>query len=296
MEIRHLKTFLAVARRLSFYKAAEQLHYAQSSVSAQIRNLEQELNVKLFDRLGRQVILTEAGARLRHYAAKMVDLASETREAFLPGKELSGSLTIRAPESFAVCRLPAVLKRFHERHPRVSVRFITCAREGLARDLQKGVTDLAFLLDDSITGADLEVELLKTEPLALVCGRGHALENRETIETRDLAGQKWLFSRADCSYRRLVAETLRLAGAEVSVPAEMDSLAAIKQCVRIGLGISVLPLAAAAQELARNELAAPDWLDGPQETGLLMIWHRQRWLSPLLSAFMDCARSRVCAP
>ena len=86
MEIRHLKTFLGVANALSFNKAAEHLNYAQSSVSAQIQALEEELGVQLFDRLGRRILLTEAGVRLLDYAEKILQLADETRAELADGK------------------------------------------------------------------------------------------------------------------------------------------------------------------------------------------------------------------
>ena len=86
MEIRHLKTFLGVAKALSFNKAAEHLNYAQSSVSAQIQALEEELGVQLFDRLGRRILLTEAGIRLLDYAEKILQLVDETRAELADGK------------------------------------------------------------------------------------------------------------------------------------------------------------------------------------------------------------------
>ena len=92
MEIRHLKTFLGVAKVLSFNKAAEHLNYAQSSVSAQIQALEEELGVQLFDRLGRRILLTEAGLKLLNYAEKMVQLVDETRAELTSEKEPQGSL------------------------------------------------------------------------------------------------------------------------------------------------------------------------------------------------------------
>jgi DNA-binding transcriptional LysR family regulator len=131
LEIRHLRTFLAVARHLSFNKAAKELHYAQSSVSAQIQSLEEELNVKLFDRLGRGILLTEAGERLEPYARKMLDLSEETLSDIAGEMMPRGRLIIRVPESMAICHLPAAVARFHEQFPEVQLTFTTCAHEGV---------------------------------------------------------------------------------------------------------------------------------------------------------------------
>jgi len=129
MEIRQLRSFQTVANLLSFNKAAGQLHYAQSSISAQIQTLEEEFGVQLFDRLGRKVQLTESGTYLLKYANKILDLVEETQSEVARNKELVGSLTVRVPETFGVHRLPAVIKDFHGRFPKVQLNFITCAHE-----------------------------------------------------------------------------------------------------------------------------------------------------------------------
>jgi DNA-binding transcriptional LysR family regulator len=295
MEIRHLRTFLKVSNLLSFYKAAEQLHYAQSSVSAHIRNLEEELKVKLFDRLGKRVILTEAGERLRQYAQKMVELAEETQAAFNPQDRLQGVLTVRVPESFAIHRLPELIVRFRQRHPEVFLRFITCARESLARDLQKGVTDLAFLLDESIQSSDMHVKMLMTEPLVMVGRPDHILTSASHVATTDLAGQTLLTCRTDCSYRRLVEGVLHHQGVNMPTPVELNSVTALKACLLKGIGVAVLPRIAVRKEFENNRLVPIHWTDGPQEAGLLMIWHHRRWLSPILKAFMTSAEDYLAS-
>ena len=169
MEIRQLKTFQTVARFLSFNRAADELHYAQSSISAQIQALEEELGVQLFDRLGRRILLTEAGVRLLQYAEKILDLADEAPSGVVDSRELRGSLTIKVPETIGVHRMPPVISRFRSRYPKVRLRFVSCSHEGLQKDLRKGITDLAFLLTESIQAADLEAEMLGIEPP----GTGH---------------------------------------------------------------------------------------------------------------------------
>ena len=186
MEIRQLKSFRTVANLLSFNKAAEQLNYAQSSISVQIQTLEEELGIPLFDRLGKRVQLTENGTLLLQYANKILDLVDETNSAVTADKEPVGSLTVRIPESFGVQRLPPVIKAFHTKFPKVRLNFITCALEGLEKDLRKGVTDLAFLLAESISAQDLEVERLGFESVVLVASPHHPLNSKRSVHTRDL--------------------------------------------------------------------------------------------------------------
>lgn len=290
MEFRDLKTFASVARLLSFNRAGEALHAAQSTVSARIAGLEDELGVRLFDRLGRKVALTEAGVRLLDYATKMLDLEDEAR-AFVAGEgEAQGALMVRVPESLAVCRLGRIVRRFRDRFPWVRLEFTTCSYEGLAQDLRRGVTDLAFLLADSIQAGGLRVEMLRTERLVLAAGPEHCLVGRGPLEPGDLAGETLVLSRSDCAYRRMFEALLADAGVRTGIGVEFSSVAGLKACLAAGVGVSILPEAAVREEVADGRLAVLPWAGEELETGVLMVRHRDKWLSPALAGFMSLAR------
>jgi DNA-binding transcriptional LysR family regulator len=290
MEFRQLNTFLTVARQLSFYKAAQKLHYAQSSVSAQIMALEDALGVKLFDRLGRRILLTEAGERLLPYAEKITALASEGHSALARPKSLHGTLTVRVPETLAVFHLPGILTQFRSRYPKVGLRFITCTHDKLAKDLRKGVTDLAFLITDDISGGDLDIEQLGFEQLVLVARPDHPLAGETRVATEQLANETILLSRNDCSYRRILEKILAQEKIQVSKMVELNSVAAIKACVGKGLGITIIPEVSVRRELKAERLGVIDWVEGPLEAALMMIWLKERWRSPSLSAFIHTCR------
>jgi len=290
MEIRHLRTFLTVAKLLSFNKAAENLHYAQSSISAQIQALEAELAVQLFDRLGRRILLTEAGERLVPYAERIIDLADETKAEIGSGREPEGSLTIRIPESLGIYRLPPVIHEFSSRFPRVRLNLTTCAHEGLHKDLRKGVIDLAFLLAEAFQAADLEVEALGFESLVLVAGPGHRLAGQGLVRTRDLAGDSLLLNKVDCSYRRLFEQILDEAGVSVKPSGVFHSVETLKRCVMAGAGITILPEVSVSEDIERRKLIPLAWEEGKLEVAVLMIYSKGRWLSPTLQAFMEVAR------
>jgi DNA-binding transcriptional LysR family regulator len=293
MEIRHLRTFLTVAKLLSFYKAGERLHYAQSSISAQILSLEGELGVHLFDRLGRRIVLTEAGERLIKYAERIIDLADETRADIGAGKEPKGSLTIRIPESLGVHRLPPVVHEFSRRFPKVRVDFTTCAHEGLRKDLRKGLVDLAFLLTESFEEADLETEAVGFESLVLVSGPSHHLAQEELVRTSDLKGALLLLSKVDCSYRRLLERMMEEEGIPPRATLIFHSVETLKACVMAGTGMTILPEISVLEEIQKGRLKRLAWEEGTLEVAVLMIWSKERWLSPTLSAFMDIVRKEL---
>ena len=123
MELRQLQTFREVARTLSFTRTANTLNYAQSSVSAQIQALEEELNVTLFDRLGRRIVLTDAGQRLIPYVDKILALADEAQKVVTGDTEPTGVLTIGAPETICAYRLPTVVEAYRRCYPNVDIIF-----------------------------------------------------------------------------------------------------------------------------------------------------------------------------
>jgi DNA-binding transcriptional LysR family regulator len=291
MELRDLKTFAAVARNMSFHRAGLELHAAQSTVSARIAALEQDLGVRLFERLGRRVALTEAGERLRGYADKLADLEDEARAWVVGAAEARGRLTVRVPESLCAWRMGPVIRDFRARFPHVALAFTTCAHDGLDKDLRQGVTDLAFLLAEGVSARDLKVEALGVERLVLVAAPGHPLARRESVGPGELAGQTLVLSRADCSYRRMLEGLLDERGVARAAALEFSSVAALRGCVMGGMGVSLLPEFAAADDLAAGRLVALPWVDGPLETAVLMIRHTDKWLSPPLAAFMDMARA-----
>lgn len=197
MEFRQLRTFRVVADRLNFTRAAEQLFLAQSSVSAQIQALEQELDVKLFDRIGRRVLLTDAGRKLYNYARRIEGMTEEIRAEVADDTYFRGSLTIRVPESLASVYMPAVIDSFHRQNPEVKLNLINCTDRQLREELNSGRIDLAFLIIDAVNFGKVNVKMLKTEPLGLVCGPGHPLAGLERVQLSDLQSHTLLLPKTD---------------------------------------------------------------------------------------------------
>ena len=197
MEFRQLRTFRAVADNSSFSKAAEELFMAQSSVSAQIRALEEELNLKLFDRIGRRVLISDAGRKLYEYARRIEDMAAEIRSELTSDKNFRGSLTIRIPETLASVYMPEVVERFYKDHPLVKLNLINCSDVQLREELNSGRIDLAFLMTDSIHLKEVNVRMLKTENLILISGPAHPLAKKKKVLQNDLKGQTLLLPKTD---------------------------------------------------------------------------------------------------
>ncbi|MBU3951572.1 MAG: LysR family transcriptional regulator [Proteobacteria bacterium] len=197
MEFRQLKTFRAVADDQSFTRAAQKLFMAQSSVSAQIKALEQELDVRLFDRIGRRVLITDAGSTLYEYARRMEDMTKEIRSEVSGSSQTRGSLTIRIPETLAAIYMPQIVEDFHGHHPEVKLIFINCSDQKLREELNSGRIDLAFLMTDAVYFKEVNVRLLKTEKLIMVSGPSHPFVGRKRVTYPDLSNQTLLLPKTD---------------------------------------------------------------------------------------------------
>jgi DNA-binding transcriptional LysR family regulator len=253
MELRLLRTFRAVAATGSFTRAAADLGYVQSNVTAQIKTLERDLGTPLFERLGRRIVITDAGRRLVPYAERILRLAEEASEDLRTGgDEVAGTLRIGAAETLCAYRLPEVLRTLRTRLPRLRVVFRPASRSALLADLSAARIDAALLLEEPIAAPDLAVEALCAEPVVFVAAPDHRLAGVDPVTATDLAAEQLIQVEPDCAHRQVVDRELRSAGIDPPVLAEFANLEAVKRCAVAGLGVAALPAVAVAAELDRG--------------------------------------------
>ncbi|GHO42625.1 LysR family transcriptional regulator [Ktedonospora formicarum] len=291
MDIRQLTTFRMLAHTLSFSRTAQTLNYVQSSVTTQIQGLEEELGVKLFDRLGKRVILTEAGRKLLHYAEKILGLVDEARHTLMEDENLSGSICISAPESLCTYRLPSVIQQFHARFPHS--RLVFRPTQDQLKSLSEGEVDVAFVLDEPVRSTAFEVESLGYETLLMLAAPRHPLAAIEHIQSQDIQGEQFLLTEKGCMYRNVFERELRIAGIDAVTDLEFTSVEAIKQCTMSGMGITFLPRLTVEAELAQGQLAALQWEGHDFQILHQMLWHKEKWLSPTTRAFLEVAREML---
>ncbi|WP_069999885.1 LysR family transcriptional regulator [Cellulosilyticum sp. I15G10I2] len=290
MELQQLKTFRIVAEAHSFTKASELLNYAQSSISAQIRLLEEELQVKLFERIGRRIFLTKPGEKLLAYAEQILKLEEEAK-AVITGSDLpKGTLIIGAPESICIYRLPKILQEYRRRYPEVEIVLKLGSCADIFNWARNNVVDIALLMDNRITIKDLVIESLKPENITLVVAMNHPLSDHEHISPSDLEGEHLILIEKDACYRCLFEGQLAQAEVQLGSTLEIGSIETIKKCVISGLGISLLPQMTVEQELSAGTLKNLHWTGSDFDIFTLMIYHKDKWLSPAMEVFMELTR------
>ncbi|WP_223067243.1 LysR family transcriptional regulator [Paenibacillus caui] len=290
MESRHLHTFLTVVETGSFTRAALKLDYAQSSITAQIQALETELEAPLFDRIGKKIILTDAGRRLLPFAQEISKMHTLAKDALRSEEEIAGTLVIGAPESLAAFRLPGIIREYRKRYPKVKIILKPGLCWELSGLLHSGELDLAFLMQPETEDKDLHKEILIDEKMALVAPVDHPLASLEVVEPFHLKDETILNTEPGCTYRTLFERHLNSHGVFPEFNLEFWSIEAIKQCVMAGLGISLLPLVTVQNELRDGKLAKLAWDDTPQRIATQIAYHAKKWKSPALDEFLLITR------
>jgi len=291
MEVRQLQIFRALAEELNFTRTAERVHTVQSNVTAQIKALEEELGAPLFDRLGRRVTLTDAGRRFQPFAEQALAAMEQGERAIC--NEPSGPLRISAPESILTYRLPVVLRNFRRKFPHVEISFRSHIETTLVSELETGKLDLVINMCDNPANPAHKSLRFHTERIFILAEPGHPLAKRRTIKPSDLAGQQLLLTEAGCGYRAKLDKVLAMQNIRPGHITEFSSVEAIKQCVCAGMGLALLPAIVVARELRQNQFKALHWNGPSLDIGTHVLWHKDKWLSPAMTAFLELIKAQV---
>lgn len=293
MELRQLHTFRTVASTLNFSRAAEALNYVPSNVTMQMKALEEELGIRLFDRLGKQLVLTTAGERFLNHIQTVLDKLDEARSAVHDNENLSGTLTISANEVLCAYRLPVVFRLFRSRHPGVRLIFRSIANQELKQSLFDGTADVVFMLDETIRSSGLAVEPMLEETFRLFAAPAHPLAERTALQLEDFHGEVFLTNEKGCTYRTMFDRSFEQEGIDSITYLEFQNAEAIKQCAMAGIGIAFLPEMAVKAEVERGELVALPWQMPDLHVYTQMLWHKDKWLSPIILSFIEAAREVI---
>lgn len=286
MDLKHLNTFLTLSKIKNFTKTAEILGYAQSSITAQIQQLEKELGTKLFERIGKNVMLTPQGSELIPYATKMLSLSVNMKEAISPSDKMSGSITIGAAESLCIYRLPTIIKAFKEKHPHIDIFLKLLKCDQFIPFLSDNSIDIAFSIGDRIDNEAITSILELSEPIILLASPQHPLASVDQISLKDFAQEAFILTGRGCCYRGAFEKDLADSNIEIKIVLETDSIQAIKQTSMINLGICVLPEISVTEEI-QKEILMPLAYKNDYKIVSQILCHKNKWVSPLLNDFIQ---------
>ena len=288
MELYQLETFEAIVAQGSFTRAAEVLSLSQPAVTRQIANLEAELKMPLFDRLGRAVQLTAAGEALHRYAENILLLAQEARQAVADvGAGNAGRVNVGASNTLATYVLPPLLRQFQQAHPRVEIAIQTGVSAQIFDLVRTGAADVG-LVTGEIRDPLLTTTFLAEYETRVVVSVGHPLARLTTVHAAQLEGDPLILMESGTNLRTYVDKLLNEAGVEEQIALELDNVEAIKRMIEAELGISLLPEVAVRREMTTGRLVALKLADVPRARRQIALVHRRdKYLSVALKAFME---------
>ncbi len=288
MDLANLNAFIAIAETGSFSEAGERLHLTQPAVSKRIAGLEQQLGVRLFDRLGREIGLTQAGRALLPRAYQILNVLDDTRRALtnLSG-EVSGRLTLATSHHIGLHRLPALLRAFTRAHPQVALDIQFLDSEVAYEEVLHGRAELAVITLAPETRDPIRATAVWDDPLDFVAAPEHPLARSQAISLADVAQHPAVFPGGNTFTHHIVQRLFEAQGLTPNIAMSTNYLETIKMMVSIGLAWSVLPRTMLDEQVAR--LPIP----GIQLTRQLgYILHTERTLSNAARAFMDLLDSQ----
>ena len=285
-----MQTFREVVKWGSLTRAAEELGYAQSSVTAQIQKLEESYGAVLLERFGRKMKLTLAGEALLGYANEIVRLHAESKEVV--SNQSRGSLTIGTIETLAAFFLPPVLQAYRRDYPEMNVILQPANEPAIIDGVKEGALDVGLILDLPCTDPELECMLLRREELVIVAAPGHRFGECSEVQVQDLEQESLILTEEGCTYRAMLLQTLHRQQVPVTLSYEFGNLEAIKQCVTYGLGIAFLPRVVVAEEIAQGRLIAVPFVHPDFTFYTQLVCLKKKWRSKALSDFLELVSSK----
>jgi DNA-binding transcriptional LysR family regulator len=284
LTLRQLRAFAAVAQHANFARAAAELHLTPPAVTMQIKELEREVGLPLFDREARQVRLTLTGEYLLSYARRVLAELKNAQDMVATLRRLEGGDLVVGMVSSAQHFLPALMGEFRAEHREVVVRLRVGNREQLAGWMRDNALDLAVMGRPPREWAT-RAEPFATNPLVLVTARDHAFVHMEQVSAQRVSMETLLLREPGSGTRAALEEYLREHHLHLGVTMELPSNETIKQAVIAGLGISLMSLHSLGLELQQGLLATPEVEGLP----ILRRWHlvknHGKTLSPAAEAF-----------
>jgi DNA-binding transcriptional LysR family regulator len=286
MDLSELEVLISLAQEGSFSRAAESLHRSQPAVSQAIRRLEDEVQAQLMDRTSRKVVLTGAGTILLGYAKRMVQLREDAKRALEELRSFKrGVLRLAANESVCNYVLPPLLKAYRQKVPAVKIEVLQCPSNGISTLLEEQDVDFGFLSFSPVQH-DLVSRLLFRDELILVVYPSHPLARAKSVLLQQLGGEKFVAHMAETPSRKRLLDLFAREGVPLGIVMELSSLETIKDFVKAGDGIAILPRMCCARELAAGELCSPQVRGMSIGRDIRVVYPKARTHSPAGVAFM----------
>ena len=290
MEFRQLQTFVTITYAESFSRAAELLGYSQSAVTVQIRLLEEELQVRLFDRMGKKTVLTAQGRQLLEYANRIIQEVNQAKSAIVQDTELSEPLHVGTLESLCFSKLPPLLGYFRSNYPKVPVKVTTATPKELIAMMEKNQLDLIYFLDRPRYNNNWNKELEVREPIVFVTSPESPLASRKGLRLVEILDEPFFLTEKNENYRRELDQYLESRDRVITPFLEASNTEFIIQMIRRNRGVSFLPYFAVQESVRAGQLAVLDVTDFGVAMYRQIFYHKNKWKTREMGEFIRLAK------
>lgn len=293
MELKYLNTVKTILETGSFQNAARKLNYTQSTVTFQIQQLEQKLNVKLFEKIGRKMVMTQAGKDIMPYIETILDTACQLSNYGKSVGELTGTLKVGFPESLLVYKMPMVLAKFRKAAPNVqlSLQIANCYEINDA--IAKGSLDVGIHYTIKPNPV-IVTEKILSYPFALIAAPVLSKKEQDFIHSGQLKETSLIYSDVDCVYEELFNKYLNSKSIIMNSRILIQSIEAIKLCVMSNIGVAFLPRFTVEKELAEQKLQEIKTDMKEPEIFSMISYHKNKWISPAMELFVRMTKECLC--
>ena len=286
MELRNLITFIHVAELGSFTKAAEHLGYSQSTISFQIKQLEDELGCLLFERINHTIALTEQGHKLVSYAHRVRALTEDFKET-LTKEDLRGHLHIVTPDSVCEEMICAHYADFHRKYPSIFIRFSTGDSGNMLDMLDHNEADVIITLDHHLYNKDYIVAKEQKIPMHFVASSKSKFATRKGLSVKDIIDSPFVLTEYGQGYRRVLDRELAKKSLEITPVLEIGRTDIITSVLIENDMISFLPDFVTDELIASGQLCHLDVVDMNIDIWKQLIYHKNKWLSKSMKTFIE---------
>jgi len=287
MEIRNLISFIHVAELNSFTKAAGKLGYSQSTISFQIKQLEDELGCLLFERINHTITLTEQGLKLLEYAHSISRITEEFNQSYKSNEDVEGFVHILTPDSLCEDMMLANYTDFHRTHPKISLKFSTVDTEQMFYMIDHNEADLMMTLDSHVYQSDYVIA--KEEPVGvhIVTGASSPYAKHKKVKLSEIVEMPFILTEKSMGYRRAFDRALAAKSLEVKPILEIGRTDIITEMLESGIGLSFLPDFVTEEKVKEGKLVYVEIADAKFDIWKQLIYHKNKWISKSLGALIE---------
>lgn len=293
MELRNLMTFKTILEEGSFQNAAQKLGYTQSTITFQMQQLEQELSIKLFEKIGRKMMLTLAGKDILPYIDSILQSMEQINNYGKSNVELTGELKIAIPESLLTYKMQPVIKAFRNQAPNIklALRSLNCY---MIRDqILNGEADVGIHYDVGGYNPTITTVPLGTFSVSLLASPMLDKEFHDFISPNQKKELAYVMDDRHSIYKEIFEEYLKSKNILLGNTLELWSIETIKRSTASNLGVAFLPTFTAENELANGTLIELDTEMSSRKITALCAYHKNKWISPGMELFMRLAKDFI---